>query len=118
MHNNIRKLVTLLKDQRKISLGKVRKAFESIVRLSRNSKPSEGSLQAYLYLNFEQLFSECKELLLFERPLINRKSTQFGKLDFLFLTHNNKLMIVELKLLKLKEQVKQKEQKEQWKEEK
>lgn len=60
---------------------------------------SERMLQTYLFLNIEDIFPECKELILYERPLFDKHSTQFGKFDFLFLTKENKLMVIETKII-------------------
>ena len=60
---------------------------------------SERMLQTYLFLNIREIFPECKELILFERPLIDRKSVNVGLCDFVFLTHKNKLMLIETKVM-------------------
>ena len=60
---------------------------------------SERMLQTYLFLNIKDIFPECKELILFERPLLDRKSVNAGRCDFVFLTHKNKLMLIETKVI-------------------
>ncbi len=60
---------------------------------------SEKDLQLYLYLNIKQIFPECEELILYERPLFDRYSTNAGRYDFVFLTKKKKLKLIETKVI-------------------
>ena len=62
-------------------------------------KIPERMLQTYLFFNIESFFPDCKELLLYERPLVDRKSTNLGRLDFAFLTSENKIRLIETKVI-------------------
>lgn len=55
-------------------------------------------LQAYLFLNIKHLFPSCLELLLFEKSPI-ADYTDLGKCDFVYLTSNSKLFIIETKFI-------------------
>jgi len=62
---------------------------------------SEMDLQAYLYLNLKKIFPECVKLILFERPLIDKTSSDAGCYDFVFLTDKGKIKLIETKYLDL-----------------
>ena len=55
-------------------------------------------LQAYLYLNIQNLFPNCSELLLFEKSPIS-DYTDLGKCDFVYLTSDKKLFLIETKFI-------------------
>jgi hypothetical protein len=55
-------------------------------------------LQAYLYLNIHQVFPECQELLLFEKPPLKDR-TDLGKCDFVYLTDRGNLFLIETKYI-------------------
>lgn len=60
---------------------------------------TEKDLQTYLYLNIKSIFPECKELLLYERPLLDKHSTNTGRFDFVYLTKNRRLKLIETKVI-------------------
>ncbi len=55
-------------------------------------------LQAYLFLNIQELFPLCKELLLFEKSPI-ADYTDLGKSDFVYLTPTGSLFLIETKFI-------------------
>ncbi|MEM7724766.1 MAG: hypothetical protein AAF208_00145 [Cyanobacteria bacterium P01_A01_bin.45] len=55
-------------------------------------------LQAYLFLNIADIFPSCLELLLFEKSPI-ADYTDLGKCDFVYLTSEYKLFIIETKFI-------------------
>ena len=55
-------------------------------------------LQSYLYLNIKKLFPSCSELLLFEKSPIS-DYTDLGKCDFVYLTSDRKLFLIETKFI-------------------
>lgn len=55
-------------------------------------------LQAYLFMNTKKLFPLCSELLLFEKSPIS-DYTDLGKCDFVYLTPQFKLFLIETKFI-------------------
>ncbi|MEA5569768.1 hypothetical protein [Calothrix sp. UHCC 0171] len=55
-------------------------------------------LQAYLFLNIQDLFPFCTELLLFEKSPI-ADYTDLGKCDFVYLTASGNLFLIETKFI-------------------
>ena len=60
---------------------------------------NEIDLQTHLYLNVKHIFPECIELILYERPLIDRFLTNSGCYDFVFLTKQKNLKLIETKVI-------------------
>ncbi|AKG24841.1 hypothetical protein [Calothrix sp. 336/3] len=73
----------------------IKRFFEGVVGFPYDK---ELLLQAYLFLNIKDLFPTCAELLLFEKSPI-ADYTDLGKCDFVYLTHDNKLFLIETKFI-------------------
>ncbi|NET38707.1 MAG: hypothetical protein F6K19_43085 [Cyanothece sp. SIO1E1] len=72
-----------------------RKLFEGIICFPYEQ---ELLLQAFLFLNLHVFFPTCTHLLLFEKPPV-KKYTDQGKCDFVFLTEENTLFLIETKFI-------------------
>ncbi|BAZ66446.1 hypothetical protein NIES4106_11980 [Fischerella sp. NIES-4106] len=77
------------------SQEEIKKFFEGVVGFPYDK---ELLLQAYLFLNINELFPICAELLLFEKSPI-ADHTDLGKCDFVYLTYENKLFLIETKFI-------------------
>lgn len=77
------------------SLEKITTFFKAVVGFPYDK---ELLLQAYLYLNIHQIFPECQELLLFEKPPVKSR-TDLGKCDFVYLTNKSNLFLIETKYI-------------------
>lgn len=86
---------TCQKDIQPESLEKINTFFKAVVGFPYDK---ELLLQAYLYLNIHQVFPECQELLLFEKPPLKGR-TDRGKCDFLYLTTTGNLFLIETKYI-------------------
>ncbi|NWF60007.1 MAG: hypothetical protein HXY43_12205 [Fischerella sp.] len=73
----------------------IKRFFEGVVGFPYDK---ELLLQAYLFLNNKNLFPTCAELLLFEKSPI-ADYTDLGKCDFVYLTSQNKLFLIETKFI-------------------
>ena len=73
----------------------IKKFFEGVIGFPYDK---ELLLQAYLYLNIKKLFPSCSELLLFEKSPIS-DYTDLGKCDFVYLTLDKKLFLIETKFI-------------------
>lgn len=73
----------------------IKRFFEGVVLFPYDK---ELLLQAYLYLNIKNIFPLCTELLLFEKAL-NGENTDLGKCDFVYLTKENNLLLIETKFI-------------------
>ncbi len=59
---------------------------------------NELLLQAYVYLNINDIFPECRQLLLFEKsPVLNY--TNLGKCDLVYFTEKDSLFLIETKYI-------------------
>jgi hypothetical protein len=76
----------------------IKRFFEGVVGFPYDK---ELLLQAYLFLNIQDLFPTCAELLLFEKSPI-ADYTDLGKCDFVYLTYQNKLFLIETKFIDTK----------------
>lgn len=76
--------------------ARLEKRFQVYQYLFRS--PSEQTLGFYLYFHLKEFFPECKEIILYESPLIGNRS-DYGTADFICLTTNNKIMVIELKFI-------------------
>ncbi len=77
------------------SQEEIQRFFEGVVGFPYDK---ELLLQAYLFLNINNLFPTCAELLLFEKSPI-ADYTDLGKCDFVYLTSQNKLFLIETKFI-------------------
>ncbi len=73
----------------------IKRFFEGVIGFPYDK---ELLLQAYLYLNIQNLFPSCSELLLFEKSPIS-DYTDLGKCDFVYLTSDKKLFLIETKFI-------------------
>jgi hypothetical protein len=73
----------------------IKRFFEGVVGFPYDK---ELLLQAYLFLNIQQIFPLCSELLLFEKSPI-ADYTDLGKCDFVYLTSSEKIFIIETKFI-------------------
>lgn len=73
----------------------IQRFFEGVIGFPYDK---ELLLQAYLFLNIKDIFPFCSELLLFEKSPI-ADYTDLGKCDFVYLTSNHKLFIIETKFI-------------------
>ena len=77
--------------------GHIRRFFEGVVCFPYDN---ELLLQSYLYLNIYDIFPECQELLLFEKPPYGGYTNK-GKCDFVYLTTDQELLLIETKYIDL-----------------
>lgn len=73
----------------------IKRFFEGVVFFPYDQ---ELVLQSYLFLNIRDIFPSCTELLLFEKAP-NGKNTDKGKCDFVYLTSEGSLFLVETKFI-------------------
>jgi hypothetical protein len=73
----------------------IKRFFEGVVGFPYDK---ELLLQAYLFLNIQKIFPFCYELLLFEKSPI-ADYTDLGKCDFVYLTSEEKIFIIETKFI-------------------
>ena len=73
----------------------IKRFFECVIGFPYDK---ELLLQAYLYLNIQNLFPSCSDLLLFEKSPI-ADYTDLGKCDFVYLTSDKKLLLIETKFI-------------------
>ena len=79
------------------SHAQIKRFFEGVVCFPYDN---ELLLQAYLFLNVKNIFQECQELLLFEKPPYGGYTNK-GKCDFVYFTTDQKLLLVETKYIDL-----------------
>jgi hypothetical protein len=91
----LNKFVTYCKKIQPQSQKDIKRFFEGVVGFPYDK---ELLLQAYLYLNIQNLFPLCSELLLFEKSPI-ADYTDLGKCDFVYLTYNRNLFLIETKFI-------------------
>ncbi len=73
----------------------IKRFFEGVIAFPYDN---ELLLQAYLFLNIQNLFPFCSELLLFEKSPI-ADYTDLGKCDFVYLTSMDDLFLIETKFI-------------------
>lgn len=76
----------------------IQRFFEGVVFFPYDN---ELLLQAFLFLNINQLLPNCRRLLLFEKSPVDGKSTDRGKCDFVYLLENNHLLLIETKYIEV-----------------
>lgn len=96
---NINKYISDCKQLQPQSQVDIRRFFEGVVGFAYDR---ELLLQAYLFLNIKSLFPLCTELLLFEQALV-KNNTNLGKCDFIYLTDQNNLFLIETKFIDTEE---------------
>lgn len=77
------------------SFENIQRFFEGVVCFPYDQ---ELLLQAYLFLNIKHIFAQCDRLLLFEKPPYG-DYTNVGKCDFVYLTHDSRLLLIETKYI-------------------
>ena len=68
--------------------------FEGIIAFPLDPEPL---MHAYLWFNREDLFPQVKELILYEKPIGRMRLPNDSKVDFVFLTKDDRLLLVEVK---------------------
>lgn len=73
----------------------IKRLFEGVICFPYDD---EFLLQAYLFFNIHKFFPSCKQILLWEKaPFSDR--TELGKCDFVYLTQQNSLFLIETKFI-------------------
>ncbi|MBW4561211.1 MAG: hypothetical protein KME32_08625 [Mojavia pulchra JT2-VF2] len=93
--NELHKFVSYCKRIQPQTQEDIKKFFEGVIAFPYDK---ELLLQAYLFLNIQKFFPSCTELLLFEKSPI-ADYTDLGKCDFLFLTLQGNLFLIETKFI-------------------
>lgn len=93
--NDLDKFVSYCKRIQPQTQKDIKQFFEGVIVFPYDK---ELLLQAYLFLNIKTLFPSCYELLLFEKSPI-ADYTDLGKCDFVYLTNNGNLFLVETKFI-------------------
>lgn len=73
----------------------IRRLFEGVICFPYDD---EFLLQAYLFFNIHKVFPSCKQILLWEKAPISDR-TDLGKCDFVYLTQENSLFLIETKFI-------------------
>lgn len=93
--NELRQFIEFCKNLQPQSREDIQRFFEGVVFFPYDN---ELLLQAFLFLNIDNYFPFCTELLLFERSP-NGENTDQGKCDFVYLTQDNKIILIETKFI-------------------
>jgi hypothetical protein len=75
-----------------------RKYFEDVVRSPYNCD-KELLLQAFLFFNIKEYFPLCTDILLFENSPDCLGNTHLGKCDFVYLTNQDSIFLIETKFI-------------------
>ena len=94
---NLEPFITYCKTVQPQSHKEVKRFFEGVVCFPYDN---ELLLQSYLFLNIHTVFPLCQELLLFEKPPYGGYTNK-GKCDFVYLTSDHKLLLIETKYIDL-----------------
>lgn len=97
--NNINKYIFDCKQVQPQPQADINRFFKGVVGFPYDQ---ELLLQAYVFLNIKNLFPFCTELLLFEQAIVE-KFTHLGKCDFIYLTEQNNIFLIETKYINTKE---------------
>lgn len=93
--DELKKFVVYCRKIQSQSQADIRRFFEGVVCFPYDK---ELLLQAYLFLNIQNIFPTCSELLLFEKSPI-ADYTDLGKCDFVYLTKSEDLFLIETKFI-------------------
>lgn len=93
--HNLDKFLTYCRTAQPQSIRAIQRFFEGVVGFPYDN---ELLLQAYLFLNIHEIFPQCHELLLFEKPPYG-DFTNVGKCDFVYLTQNQVIVLIETKYI-------------------
>ncbi|WP_414544558.1 hypothetical protein [Nostoc sp. CCY0012] len=93
--NDLYKFVSYCKRIQPQTQEDIKQFFEGVILFPYDK---ELLLQAYLFLHIKDLFPKCCELLLFEKSPI-ADYTDLGKCDFVYLTFEGNLFLVETKFI-------------------
>ena len=93
--SQIDKFVSYCKREQPQSEEDIRRFFLGVIGFPYDT---ELLLQAYLFFNIKSLFPNCSKILLFEKALI-QDYTNLGKVDFVYLTINNEIFLIETKYI-------------------
>lgn len=97
--NNINKYISDCKQVQPQTQADINRFFEGVVGFPYDQ---ELLLQAYVFLNIKDLFPVCTELLLFEKAIVEN-FTHLGKCDFIYLTEQNNIFLIETKYINTQE---------------
>lgn len=89
------KFITYCRTAQPQSNQAIERFFEGVIGFPYDN---ELLLQAYLFLNIHEIFPECHDLLLFEKPPYG-DFTNVGKCDFVYLTQNQEIVLIETKYI-------------------
>lgn len=93
--NKLQQFIDSCKNLQPGSSEDIQRFFEGVVFFPYDD---ELLLQAFLFFNINNYFPFCTELLLFESSP-NGKNTEEGKCDFVYLTQDNKIALIETKFI-------------------
>ena len=93
--SQIDKFVSYCKREQPESEEDIRRFFIGVIGFPYDK---ELLLQAYLFFNIKSFFPNCSKLLLFEKALI-QDYTNLGKVDFVYLSKDNCLFLIETKYI-------------------
>lgn len=93
--SELRQFVEFCKTVQPQSQEDIQRFFEGVAFFPYDN---ELLLQAFLFLNINDYFPACSELLLFERSP-NGENTDQGKCDFVYLTKDNRIALIETKFI-------------------
>jgi hypothetical protein len=96
--NELKQFVDFCRKVQPQSQDDIRRFFEGVVFFPYDN---ELLLQAFLFLNIQDYFPSCIELLLFENCPDGNNMHQ-GKCDFVYLTHNEEIVLIETKFINTK----------------
>ncbi len=93
--NKLQEFVNFCKKVQPQSRQDIERFFEGVIFFPYDN---ELGLQAFLFFNLKEYFPLCTELLLFEKSP-NGKNTELGKCDFVYLTKDGRIALIETKFI-------------------
>lgn len=93
--NNLHEFILYCKDIQPQTQEDIKRFFEGVVGFPYDQ---ELLLQAFIFLNLNKYFPVCTDLLLFKKSPI-WDYTNLGKCDFVYLTTQNSLFLIETKFI-------------------
>ncbi|MGB3492427.1 MAG: hypothetical protein WBA57_06855 [Elainellaceae cyanobacterium] len=93
--SNFSKFITYCRTAQPHPVNAIERFFEGVVGFPYDN---ELLLQAYLFLKIHDIFPDCRDLLLFEKPPYG-DFTNVGKCDFVYLTKHQRVVLIETKYI-------------------
>ncbi len=93
--NTLQEFIAFSRKVQPQSREDIKRFFEGVIFFPYDN---ELRLQAFLFFNLQNYFPSCTDLLLFEKSP-NGKNTEFGKCDFVYLTNNGRIRLIETKFI-------------------